>query len=444
MEETGHRRIPIHCTIFLMLRFVIAAFLPVAFMAVGGEPFCAAQINVDVHLDKERYLAGEPAYLVWEYTNIGSTPIPFDRFDPYCVEPTIDAPSLALASPAVFPYPINGIIDCESLTKPLRPRERYVTKYLLNHRFNLGKAGTYELIVPLQSEIEVSGQKLPLEAGSADVFKLSNPGEVGTFSLADSDHGSYLKKITLILRAATEEGSKNAYQPYLDVLRTPGRIDRAEAVRALADSQTDFTENTLLQISSDPRNDSYIQSLANEGLARLRTPAGCARLAELAAHPELHHQQRAIEELGQCGDPEYMMFLFGLADLDSRQRDFALRAAAEAGGDAAVERLLNLASQGSLVREAALYALGLTGSERAVKALIDALPSLPDYVKFAALASLRTLTHHESKQRSYDAQVKEWQQWWANPGTKEIYKPRDWSTTAPLQWSAREQLLSIA
>jgi len=403
---------------------------------LGDFPVCRAQINVDVHLDREQYLAGEPAYLVWEYTNNGSTAVPFDRVDPYCEEPTIEAPSLPFASPPVFPYPLNGIIDCVYLSRPLAPGERYVSKYLLNHRFILNKAGRYEITVP-PSTREASERKPILNVG-ASLLPAPNLGETSAYSLANPDGGAPHVKLTLVLQASSEEGLRKAYRPYFNALTTPGSIDRADALRALADSGEEFTEIKLLQISSDPRDP--LQGLADEGLARLRTPAACARLAELAAHPELHQQQWSIEQLGRCGDPEYMMFLFNLTYSDPSQRQFALRAAAEAGGNAAIDRLLMSASQGSLDREAALYALGLTGSERAVNVLIDALPSLPDSLKFTALASLRTLTHRESKQKSYDAQIKQWQQWRAIPGTKKIYKPRDWSTeTAPLELSAEER-----
>jgi hypothetical protein len=355
-----------------MRRALIVAVLFLGHMS--SRHLCVAQINVDVRLDKERYLAGEPVYLVWEYANIGSTTVPFDGFDPYCAEPDFDAPPLALASPPVFPHPLNGIIICEGIAKPLGPGERYVSKYLLNHHFILRTPGTYEMMVPLPSKDR------PLPGVNADLFNSSNQS----------------KKLTLVLQPTAEKALRDAYKPYFGALTTAGPIDMPEAVRALADSGQDFTENTLLMISSDPRNNSYVQPLANEGLARLRTPAGCARIAELAAYPELHQQQRAIEQLGRCGDPDYMMFLFRLANTDAKQRPFAMRAAAEVGGDAAVDRLVSLASQD---RESALYSLGLTGSERAVKILIEELPLLPDSFRFTALSSLRTLTHRESKQK---------------------------------------------
>jgi len=43
-------------------------------------------------LDKNKYLVGEPVFVVWEYKNIGSPDVPFERFDPYCPEPGIRAP----------------------------------------------------------------------------------------------------------------------------------------------------------------------------------------------------------------------------------------------------------------------------------------------------------------------------------------------------------------
>jgi len=121
-----------------------------------------------------------------------------------------------------------------------------------------------------------------------------------------------------------------------------------------------------------------------------------------------------------------MLFLFSLADRDSAMREFASVAAAEAGGDAAVDRLLGLAAQGSLDREKAFYALGRTGSERAAMEIIRFLPSLQDsIIRCAALRSLATLTHHESREKDFSAQALEWNEW-AKSLNKEIYNPRDW------------------
>lgn len=96
----------------------------------------AAQIRAEVHLDKESYIAGEPVFVVWDYSNLGSTAVPFDRFDPYCEGPNIRGP-LTFAAPTVFPYPHDGTFDCESSSAPLKPQETYEAKFLLNHRFDL-------------------------------------------------------------------------------------------------------------------------------------------------------------------------------------------------------------------------------------------------------------------------------------------------------------------
>jgi hypothetical protein len=83
--------------------------------------------------------------------------------------------------------------------------------------------------------------------------------------------------------------------------------------------------------------------------------------------------------------------------------------------------------QSSAERETEFYALARTGSERAAKAIIDALPYLQDStIRYAALRSLATLTHHESKEKDFEAQVSEWKKWWAMSQNKAIYKPRDW------------------
>jgi len=379
--------------------YLLASIATLLFSCTLG---LSAQIKTEVHLDKDHYVAGEPVFVVWEYTNSGSTPMPFDRFDAYCPMPTISAPSLEYAAPPVFPYPVDALVDCEAERKPLQPGEKYLTKFLLNHRFKLSRPGKYDLTVPMERGVEALGKgNLPAT-----------------------------ENISLILEPSGERELRKIYQPYFDALDSdgdkgyPGRHD---AVRVLADSSAPFTESQLLRFSSDPRTGSDVQAIANEGLGRLKTPAACARLAELADHAELHHQQTAIEQLGQCDDPSYMQFLFQLADRDHAMHYFAVLAAGEIGGDGAVDRLLNLASPGSLDRENAFVALGRTGSKRAVKAIVDALPSLQEGPNgYAALSSLTTLTHHESREKEFGRKVQQWRQWWEKSQNEPIYKPRDW------------------
>jgi hypothetical protein len=377
------------------------------FLLAGKVDKVSARIKAQVYLEKDHYLAGGPVFVVWEYVNVGSTSIPFDKYDPYCPEPGISAPSLRFSEPTVFPYPHDGVVDCEFIKGSLKPGETYSTRFLLNHRFDLSKPGTYDLVVPLYAGTNGSDRS-------------------GSKLLPGADDGK--RKLRLVLQSSSAAELNAAYQPYLDVLRSDANPARREALRVVADSGAKFTETDLLRFSSDPRTGSDLQEIAQEGLARLKTPATCARLAELADQPELHHQQKAIEQLAQCGDSGYMLFLFRLADRDRAVRDSAILGAGEVGGDAAVERLLSMASQGSLDREKALYALGRTDSERAARSIIESLPLLLDEdSRLAALRSLSTLTHHESKKKGFEAQAQEWKQWWATSQQKHIYKPRDWA-----------------
>lgn len=374
----------------------------VASITVAAACSAAAQMRAEAHLDKQSYLAGEPVYVIWDFTNSGSTAVPFDRVDPDCPEPDINAP-LPFAEPTVFPYPHDGIINCGFYTAPLNPHETYEKRFLLNHRFDLTKPGEYSFVVSLQTGTAASG----LSESQAREFPT--------------------RKLKLVLRPSTEAALRMAYQPYLDALKSEDSPNRLEALHAVADSGQRFAEEELLRFSSDPRNGSNFQDIANEGLARLRTPAACARLAELADHPELHHQQMAIQQLGKCGDPGYMLFLFRLADRDSTSRQFAILAAGEVGGEAAVDRLLGLHLQNSAEWETKLYALARTGSGRAAKAIIDALPYLHDgTLQYAALRSLATLTHRESRAKDFATQSQEWKQWWITSQRKAFYKPRDW------------------
>lgn len=357
----------------------------VTLLSVVGLGF-GADIDVVVRFDKERHLAGEPVYLIWKYTNNGKAVARFQQEDLYCMEPDIETTSLRPAMPLVFPSG-GKTFDCLSGVRELRPGESHTARYLLNGRFDLNRAGTYEL----------TAQK---------------------------------RTLSLVLDRASERDLKAAYEPYFAALNFTDRDARIEALRALAGSGARFTEDALLEVSIDPRSDSHVRSIADDGLARLRTPRACAWLAELATHPELHDQQRAIEYLGQCGDPGYMPLLFGLAerrDVAPATRDFALFAAGEAGGKAAVDHLVGMTLRLGPERDAAFVALGRTGSERAVKAIIDALPSLAaESTRYASLAALRTLTHRESRQSGFEAGAKEWRDWWA-AGNREIYRARDGS-----------------
>lgn len=369
------------------------SFLMTAALILAVSASCAnasALIRTTVRLDKKRYFAGEPVFIVWDYTNTGRMPLSFDRTDPYCPEPSVISPTLPFAEPTVFP---NGHDerdwDCESIRGSLQPGETYEEKFLLNHRFNLSTPGEYSLAVPVSA------------------------GKVGAVQLH------------LVLEPAREQALRAAYQPYIEVLNSGSAPDMSTPLRVLADSGEYFAEDELLRFSSDRLSPS--NGIANEGLARLKGAVACARLAQLAEHPELHYQQSAIDKLGQCDEPGYMNLLFGLADRQPEMRQFAVVAAGEAGGNAAVDRLLELISQGSPDREAGLWALGRTGSVRAAGAIVDLLSSLTDeFSRYAALQSLKTLTHRESTLGDYTAQQAEWKRWWANPTNRNVYKPRDW------------------
>ncbi len=365
----------------------------VGFLVTTGCTLAAGpDIDVQAHLDKQRHLAGEPVYLIWEYTNDGPEAKPFEVDDLYCMEPRIETTSLLPAMPPVCPDR-GEALSCESELRQLGPGEKYVARYLLNGRFDLNQPGTYALTV----------------------FDPRMGGPV-----------SQQRTFSLVLDRGSERDLRNAYAPYLEALNSPGAT--AATSRVLSGAGMPFTESALLRVAIDPRRDSYTQSIAIDGLARLRTPLACARLAELAEHPELHRQNRAIEYLGQCGDPSYMLLLFTLAEprglARPAPRGLALAAAAEAGGPASVDRLAHMLPEAE--PDDVFLALGRTGSKQAAQVIIDALPSLAaESTRYVALLSLMTLTHRESKQSNYEAKVGEWRAWWKSEGTKTIYQPRD-------------------
>jgi hypothetical protein len=351
-----------------------------------------ADIELRTHLDKPRYLAGAPAFLIFEYTNRGPVAVRFDEEDLYCMEPNIET-TLHRSIPPVCPDRGVTIIECMGLRTELRPGQTYTFRYLLNGRFDLNQPGTYQLTV------------------------FGRDGK----SPSKETHA-------LVLEPASDQAVRLAYQPYFAQLDSADDKTRNEAVRVVSGAGAAFVEPSLLLISIDPRNGSYQAWIASEGLARLRTPLACARLAELGLRPDSEHQQQALQYMGQCGTG-YVPLLFNLVqrpDQYPATRQFELLAAGEAGAEAAVDRLLHMTFTQESYRESVFLALGRTGSRRAAKAIIDMLPSLaPENIQFAALSALATLTHRQSAQKDFAAKAKEWQQWWVEQDRLTVYDPRD-------------------
>jgi hypothetical protein len=151
---------------------------------------------------------------------------------------------------------------------------------------------------------------------------------------------------------------------------------------------------------------------------------------------------RAADDLGKTHDPAWFPLLREIAD---QHGDMYLSYAAESGGDAAIPAMLaRLHSPDSNTREAAIYALGQTGSRAVIALLISLIGTEASKrnaagmnVSLSANQALRQLTHFYAEEGSEDTLVpgwrRRWEQWWLTAGASApIYRPGDCVADTPL------------
>jgi HEAT repeat protein len=153
----------------------------------------------------------------------------------------------------------------------------------------------------------------------------------------------------------------------------------------------------------------------------------------LHTDPGTYEYMTAAKDLGRTHDPSWFPLLLAVAD---QQGAMYLSYAAESGGEAAIPALLaRLRTTDSNTRDAAIDALGQTGSREAVPVLISLLGSQihqrgedAQNEAIRANAALQQLTHVYAEQGPHSTLIptwySRWQHWWLTSGaTASIYKP---------------------
>jgi hypothetical protein len=181
--------------------------------------------------------------------------------------------------------------------------------------------------------------------------------------------------------------------------------------------------------------DDVLKQFAPLALANLATKASLAALAQmlLSTKPGTYEYMAAAEKLGRTHDPAWLPLLLEVAD---QHGTMYLSYAAESGGDAAIPALLaRLHSHDPNIRDAAIYALGRTGSRAAIPLLINFLgvqtnqkTGNGESAAISANAALMQLTHVYAEQGSDGNAIpswqRRWQQWWLTSGSSAtIYRP---------------------
>jgi hypothetical protein len=383
-----------------------------------------AQLAVRMHLSKPSYIAGEPVFLIVEIENQGNNPLVIATADP-------------LSFCGGYQFQLDGVKDwdaqgclgsaggsCLGSDMSLAPGATHTDRILLNRRYDLRRPGTYALHVT---------RYVKYGPGNLELAELEREGIVETF---DAD-------LVIRLQFSQDDELPSIFAPYLRDLESkdPDRIQ--EAGNVIAWLAPPFLEKTIIEMLDSPG----LQGYALRGLRTLATPAAHKALAGFVARPwqTLDYGadgEEALRFLGEIGNSSDVPILLKAADAnapDSSAREAAIESAGKAGGDAAVQPLLDeLESDSADTRQDAVRALYLTGSRQAVPVLIDLLRSPEDRLSGTAEYGLQVLTHREAADPQAGippaATYPAWVQWWSSHQAKAtIFKNDQCGEALPLE-----------
>jgi hypothetical protein len=396
-------------------------------IALLAPHLCPAQVTGAFSLEKSRFAVGEPVFLSFTLHNEGKEMEEVSSADPYsfCSGYTIQITRDAARQPACF-RAFGG--SCMSGVISLAPGASHTERLLLNYR-NYSK-GDLSAPVRVPGDYTVDASR---EIGSG------TPGDPNVFTTPN--HSGTHQVFHLRVDDALEL-SPIIYVPYVQQLTSKDDQLRREAARTLATLAPPALEPLLLTFATS--KDPELRQFAPLALANLATKASLAALAQMLVNsaPGTYEFMTAADDLGKTHDPAWFPLLMEIAD---QHGDMYLSYAAESGGDAAIPAMLaRLHSPDSNTREAAIYALGQTGSRAAVPLLISLIGTGASQrdaagmnVSQSANQALRQLTHLNAEEGSDDTLVpswqRRWQQWWLAAGASApIYTPGDCVSATPL------------
>lgn len=361
------------------------------FVMLAAAP-SAAQVQVDVRLEKSRYIAGEPVVVLIEVRNVGSKPVGYSTCDGNVRLEIVGTQRRRLPNIfGCFWSATGGVIGCAVDPPPqLQPSETTTFKYVLSE-YDLGP-GTYQLSA----------------SGKAGVRGINAPFE---------------RTLPLEIIAGTETELRAAFATLVSEADASDGAQRHHARAAIIASAPPFLELLIARFAAE---DSF-DVLAIDALARIGSPASRTQLRELIGGPD-RRRETATYALSRVGHPDDTDFLAGvLRDerMDDKTRQYAALGLGHIGGDTAAQQLaLALDSVPSDLRPWVATALGNTRSRAAVPVLIGMFGNNPS--RNNVCGALRTLTHRSWCGSAEDpvATRRQWLRSWKETGsTTPIFGP---------------------
>jgi len=371
-----------------------------------------AQLRGRISLTKEVYLAGEPIYVLFEFTNVGKDAVQFTAGDPYsdgCGGYSVEVSKGP--TPAHSSCEQGGAGECIVSTQILSGGATQYQNILVNYAHNVSKSGDYEI----------------------HAAQALNYGPItGDFN---SSAGNEEFKVEARFQIRVIEGDRERleaiYRPYVTNLVSKDAQIQRDAERAIVSGSPAWLEDTILGMLRQYTS----REFALLGLKNLNTARSREELAKIVQRTSEFTQEneRAVGYLAQMGDKKYFPLLREIAQKQppNQARDY-VSAAAELGGEDALPFLSGLMSSADPFSQSnGVMGLEKTGSRMAVPLLIETLKKTDLDLGKLALIGLTGLTHRTpfTGGRLYNETPWEeygrWAAWWlANGSSAPVYGPR--------------------
>jgi hypothetical protein len=345
----------------------------------------AAQVQVDVRLEKTRYLAGEPIVLIVDVRNVGDEPVGYSIGDGNVrmtvggvqrrVPPNIFGCSYGMGSGIG-----GGFVDHPPL---LPPGQSTSFRYLLKE-YDL-KPGQYELTAA--GRAGVRWKYYPVIAGP-NVPPPPPPRHRETDPVPGAE---FDRTLALSVVAANEDELKAVLAPILAAADGSDPLTRYDARAALIESAPPFLVSVIARFAAEEQ---YGFS-AIGALGRMGTAGSRAHLKNLFRTGNAGRDSNIVLSLARIGhrdDADFLATVLQDETVDEGSRRYAAFGLGWLGGDRAVrelERALPSAPEQLLV--AIVTALGNTRSRAAVPVVIGTWGNNP--ARNAVCGALKTLTH---------------------------------------------------
>ncbi len=361
-------------------------------LAMLGVAPARAQLQGHISMAKDVYFAGEPVYVLFEFTNVGKDAVQYSAGDPYaegCSGYKLEVSEKAAKESASCGA--RGAGECIAGSEILAAGETRHQLILVNYAHDLSKAGNYEIHATQEMKYSAATGDVRL-AATQQQFKVE-------------------QRFMIQVVKVDRERLQLIYKPYVVNLSSQDDEIQREAERAIVSGAPPWLEDTIVGMLRQYTS----REFALLGLKNLNTVRSREELAKIVQNTseETEENLTAVRYLAELGDKKYFPMLLEIAKKQSANegRDYVL-AAAELGGDDAVPFLQELLGSGDgSARANAVMGLGKSGSRAAVPLLIEVLKDR-ELGKLAG-EGLVELTHRQES---------DWAAWWAgNSGRAAVF-----------------------